>query len=201
MELNVNFSQRAKEDYEFVLRAKQGEQKAFAILLERYKDSVNYMILKMVNNRDDADDLTLEAFGKAFHNLEKYTPDFAFSTWLFKIAMNNTIDFIRKKRLHVLSIDEESDDETGFTLSKNIATDNPDPEEKYIREQRAKLMHEILDKLNPRYKKLVEMRYFDELSYEEIAQQMNLPLGTVKNSLFRARDFLLEILHQHREKY
>lgn len=201
MELNENFSLRAKEDYEIVLRARQGEQKAFAILLHRYKDSVNFMILKMVHNRDDADDLTLETFGKAFHNLEKYMSDFAFSTWLFKIAMNHTIDFLRKKKVRTLSIDTEEDEVFGVKKSTNIPASNPDPEEKYIREQRAKLMHEILDKLNPRYKKLIEMRYFDEMSYEEIAEQMQLPLGTVKNSLFRARDFLYEILQEHKEKY
>ncbi|MBC8048174.1 MAG: sigma-70 family RNA polymerase sigma factor [Fimbriimonadaceae bacterium] len=200
MELNENLSQRAKEDYDLVLRAMNGEQKAYAILLQRYKDSVNYMILKMVHNRDDADDLSMEAFGKAFHNLEKYAPDYAFSTWLYKIAINNTIDFIRKKRVTTLSIDADEENNPGKNISKNIAADIPDPEEKYIRDQRAKLMHDILDKLQPRYKKLVELRYFDELSYEEIAILMQLPLGTVKNSLFRARDFLYEILIHDKDK-
>lgn len=201
MELNEHFSQRAKEDYELVLRAMQGDQKAYGILLQRYKDSVNYMILKMVHNRDDADDLTIEAFGKAFHNLKRYAPEYTFSTWLFKIAMNNTIDFIRKKRISTTSIEAADDEETGHNFSKNIPSTTPDPEEKLIREQRARLMHDILDKLNPRYKKLVEMRYFDQMSYEEIAAEMNLPLGTVKNSLFRARDLLYEILSQDKEKY
>lgn len=201
MELNDHLSERAKADYDLVVKAMQGNQQAYGILLQKYRDSVNYMILKMVHNRDDADDLTIEAFGKAFHNLHKYTPDFAFSTWLYKIAMNNAIDFIRKKRIKTLSIDAEATAGDGPEISGNIPTTQPDPEERFIREQRALLMHDILDKLNPRYKKLVELRYFDELSYEEIAEQMNLPLGTVKNSLFRARDFLQEILRSEKDRY
>lgn len=200
MGLNENLSERAKEDMELVNRAKSGDQPAFSVLMGRYKDSINYMLLKMVHNRDDADDLTIEAFGKAFLHLEKYTPDFAFSTWLFKIAVNNAIDFIRKKKLHTLSLDDEND-ETSKSVHSRIRTTAPDPEEKFIKEQRAVLMRTILDELNPKYKTLVELRYFDELSYEEIASKLNMPLGTVKAQLFRARNFLYELLLERKERY
>ncbi len=200
MELNENLSGRAREDYQLVVRAMAGEQKAYATLLARYKDSVYYMILKMVHNRDDADDLTIEAFGKAFHNLSRYTPDFAFSTWLFKIALNNSIDFIRKKRLQTTNIEDNNDDENK-NFAHNIQANVPDPEERYIKDQRALLMRGILDKLNPKYKRLIELRYFDELSYEEIATQLNLPLGTVKAQLFRAKDLLYNILKKVKERY
>ncbi len=200
MGLNDNLSQRAKEDLDLIALARNGDQQAFTILMKRYKDSVNFMLLKMVHNRDDADDLTIEAFGKAFLHLEKYTPDFAFSTWLFKIAVNNAIDFLRKKKLRTVSLDDETD-ETAKSAYTRIKTNNPDPEEKFIKDQRAILMRTILEQLNPKYRVLVELRYFDELSYEEISEKLKMPLGTVKAQLFRARNFLFEILSEKKERY
>ncbi len=197
MGLNENLSDRAKEDMELVTKARSGDQHAYSVLMGRYKDSINYMLLKMVHNRDDADDLTIEAFGKAFLHLEKYTPDFAFSTWLFKIALNNAIDFIRKKKLHTLSLDDENDESSKYAFSK-IKTSALDPEESIIKDQCAGLMRTILDELNPKYKTLIEMRYFEELSYEEIAEKLNMPLGTVKAQLFRARNFLYELLAERK---
>lgn len=199
MGLNDNLSDRAKNDLDLVERARNGDQRAFASLMERYRETINYMILKMVHNRDDADDLTIEAFSKAFLQLEKYTPDFAFSTWLFKIAVNNAIDHIRKKRLKTLSIDDENDESTRI-LFTNIHNTHPNPEEKYIRDQRATILRAILDELNPKYKSLVEMRYFDELSYEEIAEKLNMPLGTVKAQLFRARNLLSDIIAERKDR-
>ena len=193
MGLNDNLSDRAKNDLELVERARSGDQRAYASLMEQYRETINYMILKMVHNRDDADDLTIEAFSKAFLQLEKYTPDFAFSTWLFKIAVNNAIDHIRKKRLKTLSIDDDNDESTRLVFT-NIRNTHPNPEEKYIRDQRATILRAILDELNPKYKALVELRYFDELSYEEIAEKLNMPLGTVKAQLFRARNLLSDII-------
>jgi RNA polymerase sigma factor (sigma-70 family) len=197
MGLNENLSDRAREDMELVDKARKGDQQAYGTLMARYKDSINFMLLKMVHNRDDADDLTIEAFGKAFLNLEKYTPDFAFSTWLFKIAVNNAIDFIRKKKLHTLSLDDDNDESSKYVFSK-IKTSALDPEESIIKDQRAGLMRTILDELNPKYKSLIEMRYFEELSYEEIADKLNMPLGTVKAQLFRARNFLYELLAERK---
>ncbi|HRF76604.1 MAG TPA: sigma-70 family RNA polymerase sigma factor [Chitinophagales bacterium] len=197
MGLNENLSDRAREDMELVEKARKGDQYAYSVLMARYKDSINFMLLKMVHNRDDADDLTIEAFGKAFLHLEKYTPDFAFSTWLFKIALNNAIDFIRKKKLKTLSLDDENDESSKYVFSK-IKTSALDPEESIIKDQRAGIMRTILDELNPKYKTLIEMRYFEELSYEEIAEKLNMPLGTVKAQLFRARNFLYELLAERK---
>ena len=98
MELNPNLSLKAQQDIELVEKARKGDQLAYAELLGRYRDAIYFMFLKMVNSPVDAEDLTIEAFGKAFKNIDQYTPNFAFSTWLFKIATNNCIDFIRKKR-------------------------------------------------------------------------------------------------------
>lgn len=198
MEVNPNFSANAKNDFGLVNRAKDGDQKAYADLMQRYKDSIYFMALKMVNNKDDAMDLTVETFGKAFENLEKYKPDFAFSTWLFRIATNNCIDFIRKKRISLVSIDSLSDD-GGDERPLQIKSDTLNPEEESIKKQQSKELKEIVDKLPLRYRTLIVLRYFDELSYEEIAQQLDLPLGTVKAQLFRARDLLSNVINRRKK--
>ncbi len=196
--MNSNLSEKAQFDIRLVERAKNDDQAAYAQLMNRYKEAIYYMLLKMVNNASDAEDLTIEAFGKAFKNLEQYTPNFAFSTWLFKIASNNCIDFIRKKRIDHISLDREIGDKD--RASNIIMAEVPDPEENLIKKQKAKLMRSIVTTLKPRYRELVELRYFKEYSYEEIADELNLPLGTVKAQLFRARELLYNILKDKKGK-
>lgn len=192
MEVNTNLSEKAQRDYFLVQRANNGDQKAYAELMDRYRDAIYYMLLKMVNNASDAEDLTIEAFGKAFKNIQQYAPNYAFSTWLFKIATNNCIDFIRKKKASHISLDHNDDEHE--KASMDIQAPVMDPEETMINEQKIKLMRSIVDKLKPRYRKLIELRYFKELSYEEIAEELELPIGTVKAQLFRARELLYNIL-------
>ncbi|MFM9027011.1 MAG: sigma-70 family RNA polymerase sigma factor, partial [Bacteroidota bacterium] len=140
MEVNPNLSEKAQVDLKLVQAAVKGDQKAYAELLSRYKDSIYFMLLKMVNNRDDAEDLTIEAFGKAFKSLHQYTPDFAFSTWLFRIATNNCIDFIRRKRKFTISIDKGMENDSGQEMQFEIRSSMLDPEEKMIKKQKAALM-------------------------------------------------------------
>jgi len=193
---------QAKEDQRLVILAiKNNDQSAYAKLLERYKDSIYFMINKMVNSKIDAEDLTIEAFGKAFNNIEKYNPNYAFSTWLFKIAVNNTIDFIRKKRLKQSSLDETKSNKDGESYAIDIKSDALDPEETYIRDQRKLLAVNITEKLPDHYRKLIEMRYFDELSYGEIAAKLDMPLGTVKAQLFRAKELLFNIVKKKGDSY
>ncbi|MBX7107113.1 MAG: sigma-70 family RNA polymerase sigma factor [Chitinophagales bacterium] len=199
MEVNPDFSPRAKEDIELVRMALTGDQRAYAVLMSRYKDSIYFLLLKMVHNEDDANDLTIEAFGKAFSNLSKYTPEFAFSTWLYKIALNNSIDFIRKKKVETLSLFEVNENDQGETFRIDVQSSAPDPEESYIKKQRNKLLREVIEKINPKYRVLIELRYYDELSYEEIAEETGLPLGTVKAQLFRAKGLLFQILDGSKE--
>jgi RNA polymerase sigma factor (sigma-70 family) len=195
--VQTNFtSQRALDDYSIVKQAIKGDQKAYSILHDRYRSPIFHMMLKMVNNREDADDLTIEAFGKAFSKLNSYAPRYAFSTWLFRIAINNGIDYIRKKRLQMLSIDDPIDGESSSDYSSNIRSANLDPEEAFIRKQRLALMREMLTKLNSKYRLMIELRYFEELSYEEIARELDIPLGTVKAQLFRAKEMLYKLLAQ-----
>ncbi len=190
-----HLSDKAIRDYKLVRKAiEEGDQKAFAEMMALYKDSIYYMLLKMVNNRDDADDLTIEAFGKAFKNIRQYTPDYAFSTWLFKIATNNCIDFIRKKRKMLMAFDNTMVNEEGEIITLDVKSDGIGPEDVLIKKQKKGDMRDIIEKLKPRYRTLIEMRYYQELSYEEIALEMNLPLGTVKAQLYRAREFLYQIM-------
>ncbi len=189
----IKLSEKALQDYELVQKALQGDEKAFARLLSRYKDTIYFMLLKMLNNRSDAEDLTLEAFGKAFKNLHQYSPTYAFSTWLFKIASNNCIDFLRKKKGVTISIENDSE-QMEMSETAKLKTKDLNPEERLIRKQKAILLHKVVRRLKPHYQTLVELRYFNELSYEEIAIELQLPLGTVKAQLFRARQMLFKLI-------
>jgi RNA polymerase sigma factor (sigma-70 family) len=195
LEENEHLSDKALYDYKLVRKAiDEGDQKAYAELMGRYRESVYFMLLKMVNNKDDAEDLTIEAFGKAFKRLSQYTPNFAFSTWLFRIATNNAIDYIRRKRKNTFSIDRPLEDEEGGEMMMDIRSQGLDPEEHIMKKQKIMMLRELVDKLKPRYRTLIEMRYFKEMSYEEISAELDLPLGTVKAQLFRAREFLYNVL-------
>lgn len=201
MEINPNFTDKAKRDFYLVQKAlDNNDQNSYATLMSNYRDSIFFMLLKMTNNKDDAEDLTIEAFGKAFKNLAQYTPNYAFSTWLFKIASNNCIDFMRKKRQHHLSIDQEFEDSPGSQISRSISDEELNPEEALINEQKIKFMRSIVEKMKPHYRILIELRYFEELSYEEIAEKLNIPMGTVKAKLFRARDLLYNVMSKSQDK-
>ncbi len=192
MELTNDLSDKARSDLLLVEEARKGSEKAFASLMNRYKDSIYFMLLKMVNNSYDAEDLTIEAFGKAFRNLDLYTPKYAFSTWLFKIATNNCVDFIRKKQLTPTPFETLQDNLDNVTV--NIQSDLPDPEESLINHQKIIALKDIINQLKPRYRSLIELRYYKEYSYEEISSELNVPIGTVKAQLFRAKTLLYNIL-------
>lgn len=194
--INHNLSPKASEDYQLVKAAIAGNQRAYGMLLDRYRASVYNHLYKMVRNADDAEDLTLEAFGKAFKKLETYAPHYAFSTWLFKIAVNNCIDHIRKKRLHFLSIDApmESGGDKDFTSS--IRTSARNPEEEVIRNQKLEMVRHQLTNLSTKYRLMIELRYYEELSYEEIANELEIPLGTVKAQLFRAKEMMYNLMQR-----
>ncbi len=152
------------------------------------------MLLKKVNNEVEAEDLTIEAFGKAFSNLQQYTPDFAFSTWLFKIANNNYIDSVRKQNCRVSSVDVYIRDEENEIQSIEFPTSLLNPEERLIKEQKAELLKSIVKQLNPLYSDLIKLRYYKEMSYIEISEELNIPIGTVKARLHRSRELLEAML-------
>ncbi len=196
MEINPYFSENARHDAELITAARAGVENAFARLMKRYKDAIYFMLLKMVNNKTDAEDLTIEAFGKAFINIHQYEPRYAFSTWLFSIASNNAIDHLRKKRIAIVPLEPLMENEVniGIEYNANIQNDDDNPEEAFIRKQNALLLRTAISTLKPRYKTLIEMRYLKEYSYSEISEKLNLPLGTVKVQLFRSREILFDLL-------
>ena len=200
MEVKPRVSERAKEDIELVKLAMKKDQQAFKKLMARYKDSIYFMVLKMVHNRDDAEDITLESFGKAFNKLDKYDTKYAFSTWLFKIATNNCIDFIRKKRLSTTSLDEPIGKDKGNEIKMDFKSEMLNPEDGFIKKQRAISIRGTIEKLDDKYKHLIKLRYYEELSYEEIATELDIPLGTVKAQLFRAKELLYKLMEKSKHR-
>lgn len=195
MEVNERgFSNKALEDFDLIDKAVEDkDQQAYATLMKRYKKAVFFMILKMIRDADDAEDLTMEAFAKAFKNLHRFKKDYTFSTWLFRIATNNTIDFIRKKKLKTMSLNNTLSDDSGNAVNIDVEDDDNNPQDEFIKSQRIEMVRIFVDKLPAKYRKLVQLRYFDELSYDEIAQELEKPLGTVKAQLHRSRELLYEI--------
>ena len=182
----------------------RNDQLAYATLMNKYKKAVYFTVLKMVSNKDDAEDLTMQAFTKAFSSLDKYDNSYAFSTWLFRIASNNAIDHLRKRRLSTTSLDVnifEDDGDQGASVSTTLVDEKADPEEAMLKGQRSAIMREVINSLDDKYKELINLYYFEELKYEEIADQLQIPLGTVKVRLSRAKDFLAKLLDGHDDKY
>jgi RNA polymerase sigma factor (sigma-70 family) len=199
-DLKRDFSDKAMEDFRLIDEAVQNnDEQAFAKLLQRYKRPVYHMILKMVRNVDDAEDLMIESFAKAFRSLHRFKKDFTFSTWLFRIATNNTIDYIRKKKLNTLSIDNTFKDDNGESVSIDVEDENLNPQEETIKQQKSEILQVFVDKLPPKYQKLVRLRYYHELSYEEIAKELEAPLGTVKAQLHRARELMFDMVKNKRD--
>lgn len=188
------FSQKALEDFILIDQANQGDEHAYAELMKRYKRSVYHLILKMIRNVDDAEDLTIEAFAKAFKNLSKFKKDFTFSTWLFRIATNNCIDFIRKKKINTTSIQSAYKNEDGEEIGIEVQDQELGPQDEVIKSQKEEIIKTFVSKLPARYQLLVKLRYFQELSYEEIAEQLGAPLGTVKAQLHRAKELMYQLV-------
>ncbi|MFY7789053.1 MAG: RNA polymerase sigma factor [Thermoflexibacteraceae bacterium] len=198
------FSEKAKRDFKLIGLAttapdEVSRQKAFAELMKLYYKSVYHTMLKMIRNGDDAEDLTIEAFAKAFKNLSNFKQDYTFSTWLFRIATNNCIDFIRKRKLETMSINTSFTDDNGDPVELDIKDDNLNPQEEAINEQKKELIRHIVGLLPAKYQRLVQLRYFDELSYEEIAAEIDAPLGTVKAQLHRARELLYDLVKNKKD--
>jgi RNA polymerase sigma-70 factor (ECF subfamily) len=149
------------------------------------------MLLKMINNSSDAEDLTIETFSKAFHNINSYNPKFAFSTWLFKIATNNCIDFIRKNQVLPTPYDIPNDNQDNIMVM--LQSDLPDPEELLIKHQNIEVLKDIMNKMKPRYRKIIQLRYYEDYSYEEISSELKIPIGSVKAELHRAKTQLYDM--------
>lgn len=198
MEVNKSNKFQNKEIYELVYRAKKGDQSAYQELLKRYYKAVFYLIKRMVKNDTDAEDLTIEVFTKVFMNIDMYTETHSFSTWLFKIASNHTIDFLRKQKNtnNILNIDEPLDEETNWFFE--LASDEPNPEKFLISKQKQQKINEIINILPKELSEVIKLRVYEEMSYKEISDALGLAIGTVKARIFRARNLLASILNRKR---
>jgi len=188
-------TEKAKEDLKLIEKAlSKGDPRAYNALMSKYRDPIFFMLYERVNDRELAKELTIEAFGKAFNKLHSYTPKYAFSTWLFSIARNNCIDYLRKKKLPTFSIDAMIEHSEGSQTSIDIPDYGDGPEKTMINKQRIQILRNIVEQLKPNYRELVKLRYFKEFSYEEISEELKIPIGTVKAQLYRSREQLFKIL-------
>lgn len=188
-----------QEDFRFIRLAISGEQKAYENLMKRYQPQIYHLMLKMVHSADEAQDLVQEAFMKAFASLPHFNYEYAFSTWLYKIASNNCIDHLRKKKLQMFSIDapvSHQDDTYHYEI--------PDltyyPDREILQKERSELIRSAIDELPENYRTVIQLRHTEELSYEEISEILKIPIGTVKARLFRAREMLNKWLKGKIEK-
>jgi len=193
--MRKKLTDKGERDLKLINRAiETGDPKAYAELMKLYRDPLYFMIYEKISDQDLAKDLTIESLGKAFKKLHLYKPDFTFSTWLFTVARNHCIDYLRKKKLPTFSIDKMMVNDDGRKSNFDLESKDPNPEQILMKKQRVKILRRIVDQLKPKYRDLVKLRYFKEYSYEEVAQELDLPLGTVKAQLHRSRDQLFKIM-------
>jgi RNA polymerase sigma factor (sigma-70 family) len=188
------------EDSRLIHEALAGDDRAFKRLMEKYHDAIHNFIFRMVHDREQVEDLTQEAFIKAFGSLKSFNEEFAFSTWLYKIATNNCIDYIRKRKLQMYSIDKpiESKD-SDFTFE--LPDDSYEADRELINDQRTVLLKDAINRLPEKYRRVIQLRHTEERSYEEIADILKLPIGTVKAHIFRAREILYKQLRHRIRNY
>ena len=191
--MSNKLSEKAQYDLGLIEKAKEGDQRAYKELMDRYYNSIYHEVLLKVRNAEQAQDLTIEAMAKAFIQLHTYEPKFAFSTWLKRVSVNHVIDYLRKKKLSTVSIDETIGSEEG-EMKWQFQAETPDPEENMAKRERMAIVREYVSSLKDAYRNLIELRYFKELSYEEIAVQLSIPIGTVKARLHRAKGMLNQMM-------
>ncbi len=179
---------------EYIEKARQGNQAAFTALLDFYWSEVYYFILKRTENESDAEDITIETFAKAFDKLTSYNGQFAFNTWLLTIAKNVHIDLLRKRKTSEL-VDLSEDEKLFF---QNIA-DEDSIEDQLIYDQNLTTLKHCIKQLKPHYQQIIQLRYFQERTYNEIAEIINEPLNNVKVRLLRAKKLLTELIRKENQ--
>jgi RNA polymerase sigma-70 factor (ECF subfamily) len=190
-------SQSSEQDRALVSEALAGRQGAYNELMSKYQGALTRHIQRMVRKPGEVDDLVQECFIKAFSALQSYSSEYAFSTWLYKIATNHTIDYLRKKKLATLSIDKPFQTKDG-EIEYELPDTSYRPDRHIVEDQQRELIQQAIDSLPPKYHKVIVMRHQQDRSYEEIALALDLPLGTVKAHIFRARALLYKYLRDKR---
>jgi len=180
-------------DEELVARVLAGDQGSFGILVERYQDRLVSFLFRMLRDLDTAHDLSQEVFLRVYQALDRFDPQFKFSTWTFRVAHNLGVDELRRRKVRWVPLQrQDAEDETPW--ERELPSTDPSPYQDLRNEQRGGAIQEAIDALPGDYRELIVMRHYAELSYEEIAQLKRMPLGTVKNKLFRGRQMLKERL-------
>lgn len=177
---------------EAILKAKNNDQKAFSFLLDTFWDDVYGFQLKRIENENDAEDITIQTFSRAFDKIKTYNPEYKFKTWLITISKNIHIDFIRKRKK---SINEDLSHENEQKVLEILDT-SPSPEDKIITEQNLVKLLKDIKKLKPHYQEVINLRFFQEFSYKEISKELNEPINNVKVKLLRAKKLLAEIIQR-----
>lgn len=195
-----NASESSLEDDALVKEARNGDEQSYKRLVNKYERALYYHILKMVNDKEQVEDLVQEAFVKAFDNLESYNTNYAFSTWLYRIATNHTIDYLRKKKLQTLSIDKPRKTKSG-EMEMQLEDQSAQADRSIIRKQRQNIVQHAIDELPEKYRKVIRLRHMEEKSYQEISEELDKPLGTVKAHIFRAREMLYKSLKDKRGQF
>jgi RNA polymerase sigma factor (sigma-70 family) len=195
-----NPSASRKEDSELIRKAVKGDQEAFRRLMDKYQPAIHHVISRMINDRTEVIDLTQETFVKAFSSLKSFNHMYAFSTWIYKIASNTCIDHLRKKKLQTFSIDQQTgSDGDDYSYELPDATYRADKE--IITDQRSQLVIRAIDSLPQKYREVIVLRHLEEKNYDEIADILDLPLGTVKAHIFRGRELLYKQLRKRIRDY
>lgn len=174
----------------YIEKAKKGDQVAFTFLLDRYWNEVYGFMLKRTENETDSEDIAIETFSKAFDKIATYNPEFQFNTWLIAIAKNVHIDMLRKKKSTIFVQITDEEDQQAY----NVADTSPSVEDALITEQNLSQLLQFIKELKPHYQEVIQLRYFQEMSYQEIAEQLAEPLSNVKIKLLRAKKLLAEII-------
>lgn len=185
---------QSKEDFEIVRQILDGNVNAFSLLQNKYQKIIASLIRRMIKNEDDVEDLTQETFIKAYNALTSYQYGYSFSSWIYKIASNTCIDFLRKKRYNTISLNQQYD--SNEEQEMEIPDIDSIPDMAVLSEERKNVIIEAIENLPDNYKMIIKLRHEEELDYNEISSKLNIPLGTVKAHLFRAR----KILYNHLKK-
>lgn len=193
-------SESSEQDRSLVKQALEGREDAFKYLMHKYGKALYHHIYRMVRSKGEVEDLVQESFIKAFSALPSYSAEYAFSTWLYKIATNHTIDYLRKKKLPTFSIDKPIQTKDG-ALEYEVPDVTYRPDRHIVTDQRKELIQEAINTLPEKYYRVIVLRHQQEKSYEEIAQELDLPLGTVKAHIFRARKLLYKHLREKRDTF
>ncbi len=192
----INYNASKEEDYRAIRRVLDGDNAAFEILQKKYAKLIAALIRRMVKNEDDVDDLAQETFIKAYRALDKFHFGFSFSAWIYRIASNTCIDFLRKKRFTIISLTKQTPGESG-EVEMEIEDDGHLPDVIVMNDERSTAIREAISSLPENYRRIIMLRHEKELDYKEIAEILDIPLGTVKAHLFRARKILYAALKKH----